>query len=74
MNASPGFFNGVRVFQSPLALNYRCWFEVERLPIKKRRRGYRVRKHEESTPGCWGLADGSFVMHPALLAKLKAAA
>lgn len=67
-------FFGVRFVTSPFALQQHTEYRIERCAIKKRRRGYRVRKHQWTTPGCYQLADGSLVLHPDLVGKLQTAA
>jgi len=60
----------VRIVSSPLAMTYRQWHEVRPWPIRKRRRGYRVVRCEESKPGAYQLGDGTMVLHPTLYAQL----
>lgn len=62
--------DGIEVTAHPLALQYKTRFLVEKNPIQKRRRGYRVCKESYSEPGCI-VVMGRVYMHPALIAKLK---
>lgn len=66
-------FNGTPVRSSPLALTYHTKFIVVKARIAKRRKRYRVRRKDWSEPGCYQLADGTLVMHPALIEKMQAA-
>lgn len=68
-----GNFSGLRIVTSPLARQWHTEYRVERCVVRKRRRGYMVRKHEWSTPGCYQLTDGTLVIHPELAARLKVA-
>jgi hypothetical protein len=58
--------HGMNVVVTPLAVDRRM--EVQRHPIQKRRRGWRVVAVER--PGCWQ-AGRTFFMHPELAQKLK---
>lgn len=59
-------FGGVRVFESSFATSIK-WV-IEKHPIKKKRRGWRVVR--KTVPGCWKVGDDLY-MHPVLLAKLR---
>lgn len=61
-------FAGVRVFESEFATNIK-WV-IEKHPIKKRRRNWRISCKQ--VPGCWQMG-GDFYMHPVLFAKLSEA-
>lgn len=60
---------GMNVVSQPLAVDRRM--EVQRHPIKKRRRQWRVVRVER--PGCWQIGN-TFYMHPELIEKLRAQA
>ena len=62
---------GTRIISSPLAVRVCVEFRVERTRVKKRRRSYVVCRHQWEEPGCYRLADGTMVMHPSLIEKLK---
>lgn len=59
---------GVRVFESDFAITIK-WM-IEKHPIKKRRRNWRIVRKE--VPGCWQMG-GDFYMHPVLFSKLREA-
>lgn len=59
---------GVRVFESDFATGIK--FVVEKHPIKKRRRNWRIVRKQ--VPACWQMS-GDFYMHPVLFAKLREA-
>lgn len=61
------YYNGVPLHVSPFAVA--TGFEVQRMPIKKKRKNYRVVRY--SRPGAYQLADGTLVMHPEVYAKLR---
>lgn len=61
---------GVRVFSNPLCVQTVVTWRVERHQTMKRRRNWRVVRHEENKPCAFKLADGSVVMHPTLYAQL----
>lgn len=63
---------GINIVASEFAMRRWVEFTVEAWPIRKRRRGYRVRRVEREEPGCYQ-SGGTLFMHPTLLAKLKAA-
>ena len=54
-----------------LAREVRDTFTIERNPIKKRRRNWRVVKHRIDRPGAFVCGDVIY-MHPDLVAKLRA--
>jgi hypothetical protein len=62
-------FNGLRIIPHPLAREVRVEFRIERHPIAKRRRRWRVRRVEIIRPGCIQ-TGGILYMHPDLIAKL----
>ena len=62
---------GMRVVSHPLAREVRDEWKVERNPIPKRRRQWRVVKHHIDRPGCYKVCD-TFYMHPELIEKLRA--
>lgn len=60
---------GMRVVSHPLARDVRDLWKVERHPIPKKRRNWRVVKHHIDRPGCYQVVD-TFYMHPDLVEKL----
>lgn len=64
---------GVNVYESPYAVTVRVTHGIERNPIKKRRRNWRVVRNEHHDPAMFKTAQG-FIVHPALMKKLKQAA
>ena len=60
---------GKPIYPSEFAREVRDEFRVERMPIAKRRRNWRVVKHHIDRPGCFMTANAIF-MHPDLIAKL----
>lgn len=63
-------FNSVPVRTSPLAVQCHIAFDVTRNP-RRRRRAYMVQKRIWSTPCAYRLADGTLIVHPEILAKLR---
>jgi hypothetical protein len=63
---APQSLYGMKIVCHPLAVEIR--HEVQRHPIKKRRRNWRVVKVQR--PGCYQ-AGNTFYMHPEIYAKLK---
>jgi hypothetical protein len=61
--------HGIKIIPHPFAREVRDEWRVERHPIPKRRRQWRVVKHHIDRPGCL-LMGGVFYMHPDLIAKL----
>jgi hypothetical protein len=66
---------GIPVVVNPLAVEHRVWFTVERWPIPKRRRRWRVVRHEETKPAMFIVGENIFgrktaVLHPELFAKI----
>lgn len=61
---------GVRVVAHPLAREVRDEWKVERHPIPKKRRQWRVVKHHIDRPGAYQIGN-TIYMHPDLVAKLK---
>lgn len=57
-------FRGVQVRTSDLCVTEHTRWKVEPMPIRKRRRGWRVVRHTEWYPTAYRLADGSLVVHP----------
>lgn len=72
---APLRINGISVFPSDLAVTVRKVAHVDQNPIKKRRKGYRVRVETVREPGAiWSaLNGGCYFVHPEVYAKLKAA-
>lgn len=63
---------GITIHSSPLAETLHVEHRLERVgPPWRRRKRWRVRRHEERRPACLKLADGTLVLHPTLCAKLK---
>lgn len=63
---------GINIHSSPLATRLVVAFTVERAGAPwKRRRRWRVVRHEQRVPAAFQLADGSLMLHPTLLAKLE---
>ncbi|EWS54325.1 hypothetical protein [Methylibium sp. T29] len=60
------FHLGVRILMNDIATTLR--YRVERMPIMKRRKRYRVVARRE--PAAFRLADGTLVMHSTLYAQL----
>jgi hypothetical protein len=74
MNASfgiPGLLAGMRVVESPLAETVKVWHTAERHPRWKRRRQWRVVRHERREPAAYRLDDGTVIVHPAIAAQLR---
>lgn len=59
---------GMNVVPHPLAIQ--VVHKVQRHPIRKRRRNWRVVREEQ--PGCW-VSGTTFFMHPVLVERLKEA-
>lgn len=62
-------FFGIKIVPHMLARDIRDEWKVERNPIKKRRRNWRVVKYHIDRPGAFMAGDVCF-MHPELIAKL----
>lgn len=62
---------GLKVVSSPYAREIRDEYRVERVPIPKRRRRWRVVKHHIDRPCAYILTGGTAVLHPELLAALR---
>ena len=69
---NPMTFQGTPVITSPFAESIKWTTEVKRWPIEKKRRGWTVVRTMHKEP-CAYIMDGVIVMHPVLVAKLKAA-
>lgn len=61
---------GLRIFSNPMCVQTVVTWHVERHSTRKRRRNWRVVRHEESKPCAYRMADGSMAMHPTLYAQL----
>ena len=61
---------GISIVSHPLALSVRNVFTVEKTPIRKRRRGWRVIKTKVETPGAYQIG-GTIYAHPSIVQKLK---
>ena len=61
----------IRVHSNPLCERVVVSWHIERHAMKKRRRNWRVVRHEVRIPCAYKLADGSVVMHPTLYAQLQ---
>lgn len=64
-------FGGVQVVTSSLAVETKVHFAVEEWPTKKKRRGWRVVRHEELRPCAYMVSGGTMIVHPEILARLK---
>lgn len=63
------YLYGMKVVSTPLAREVRDEWRVERHPLPKRRRQWRVVKHHIDKPGCYRVGD-TFYMHPDIVAQL----
>ena len=70
MNEMLWGFSGMRIVQHSLAVTVRDEWKVERHPIKKKRRQWRVAKHRITTPSCYQVGD-TLYMHPELVERLR---
>lgn len=61
--------NGMNIVSHPLAREVRDEWRVERHPIPKHRRGWRVVKHRIDRPGAY-MVGTTIYMHPELVAQL----
>lgn len=68
-----GISRGLRITESPYAETLKVWHTIERHPIAKRRRQWRVQRHERRDPCIYKLHDGTLVVHPTLMARMRAA-
>ena len=66
-----GIFSGLRIVESPNAETLKVWHTVERHPRPKRRRQWRVMRHERRDPCAYKLYDGTLVVHPALMDRMR---
>jgi len=64
---------GIRIFENPLLVKTVVTYQVQRSPIKKRRRNWRVVRIEKQEPAIFMLAGGMMAVHPALMAKMRQA-
>ena len=61
---------GFTIIPHSLAIEYRVWHTVERVgPPKKRRKRWRVMRHESRKPGCFQMGN-TLYMHPDLMDRL----
>lgn len=63
---------GIKVYRHVLAVEVCYEWRIERHPIRKHRRQWRVVKHRIERPGAFQICN-SIYMHPELFGKLKAA-
>jgi hypothetical protein len=70
-NTYPAFL-GLRVVSNPLCVTRRVWYAVERsgAPWRRRKR-WRVKRHEKAEPCAYQLADGTVVMHPTIYEQFR---
>lgn len=66
---TPTSIFGINVTTSDFCRRQVVEFKVEPWPIKKKRRGWRVVRHER-TEDCAYMVSGALVMHPRLLEKM----
>lgn len=64
-----GSICGMRIVSTSSAINIRTVWSVERHPIPKRRRQWRVVKRQVHSPGVFQVGD-VFYMHPHLIEQL----
>ena len=64
--------NGVKVVSSSLAIELTHEFRIEKHPIQKRRKQWRIVKHHIEIPKAF-MINGICYMYPLLIEKLKAA-
>lgn len=64
---------GIRIFVNPLCEKLTVWHTVERHPIKKKRRGWTVRRNERRDPCIFKTPQGIY-MHPTLYEQLRSSA
>jgi len=67
------FIHGNLVHSSPFCVKVEVTWRVERHATKKRRRNWRVVRHQRDVPCAYRMADGRLVMHPDLYRQLFAA-
>jgi hypothetical protein len=60
---------GVKIVPHQLARDVRTEFKVQRMPIQKKRKAWRVVRVDINRPGVYVIGDTIF-MHPDLVAKL----
>jgi hypothetical protein len=61
---------GMRVVPNEFAVRSVVTFEVQRWPIRKRRRGWHVVRVEHREPMAYLIGESTWVMHPALISRL----
>ena len=66
-------FGGLKVVANELCASYRTEFKVERHPIKKRRRNWRVVRHTVRDISRTIVVGDTVYMHPEVFEKLIAA-
>lgn len=64
------YFGGMRVVVSQMAETQKVWHTVERNPIRKRRKQWRVQRHERRDPCAYKLGDHTLVVHPVIAEQL----
>lgn len=62
---------GLRIIESPYAIQVREYCAVEPWPIKKRRRNWTIRRHRIEKPAMLRTSDGVVIVHPTLMAQLR---
>lgn len=65
-------WQGMQIQPSVNAVTVKVWHTVERMPIRKRRRNWRVVRHSTSTPAMYVLHGKIVVCHPSIYDKIKA--
>lgn len=64
------YLNGMQIVPHQLAREVRDEWRVEKNPIQKRRRGWRVVKHRIDRPGAYQIGNVIY-MHPDLFSELQ---
>ena len=68
------FMLGHRVLSNPLCVKVEVTWSVERHATQKRRRNWRVVRHQRDVPCAYKLADDTLMMHPDLFKQVAAQA